>query len=149
MTKIIAGAVIVQNQQILLVRERGRWELPKGGQEAGEAVHETVRRELLEETGFEVAVGDLAFCSEFYRGDKHYLQLFFVASIIGGQLANHDPDNEVEEARFIALDQLRAYMSFLPRLSPLEQWLATGTAGYSSFDLNRTSGFLPGFVPKE
>jgi ADP-ribose pyrophosphatase YjhB (NUDIX family) len=48
---------------VLLIRRgtppnAGHWSLPGGGQELGETVAETARRELLEETGMTVA-GDL------------------------------------------------------------------------------------------
>lgn len=59
------GAVVFDAAgRLLLVRrgrppEAGRWSLPGGRVEAGETDAEALRREMLEEAGLEVRVGDL------------------------------------------------------------------------------------------
>ena len=59
-----AGAVVVDDAGRLLLIRRGRepsrglWSLPGGRVEAGETRPEAVRREVLEETGLHVTVGE-------------------------------------------------------------------------------------------
>ena len=65
--RVGARAVIVQDGKILL-NEFGDglyYNLPGGGVEDGELVRETVAREVLEETGIEVEVGELLFVLEY------------------------------------------------------------------------------------
>jgi len=54
-----SGAVIVNTAGQVLAFERskqaGSWQFPQGGMEAGEEPHQTVAREILEETGIPMA----------------------------------------------------------------------------------------------
>ena len=54
--RIGVGCIILRGDEILLVRERGRWSLPKGGLEAGELVQDGARRDRGEGRAEEVVV---------------------------------------------------------------------------------------------
>jgi len=63
-THIIAAAGVVLNEQdeVLLVKtHRGGWVFPGGQVEVGENVIDAVKREIMEESGIEIEVGE-AFC---------------------------------------------------------------------------------------
>ncbi|WP_410870190.1 NUDIX hydrolase [Nocardia sp. A7] len=71
--RLVVGAVIVRHQRVLILRRRrsdflsGRWELPSGVVEPGEALDEALAREVAQETGLQVTgVSD-------YLGDFDYL----------------------------------------------------------------------------
>ncbi|MFD6452008.1 NUDIX domain-containing protein, partial [Nocardia sp. NPDC060220] len=71
--RLVVGAVVVRHQRVLILRRRrsdflgGRWELPSGVVEPGEALDEALAREVAEETGLQVTgVSD-------YLGDFDYL----------------------------------------------------------------------------
>ncbi len=61
-------ALVLRNDEVLLVRDPTSYHiLPGGRREAGETDHETVVRELLEETGWQVEIGRLLGFKHFYR----------------------------------------------------------------------------------
>ncbi|GKQ34538.1 hypothetical protein ALMP_10870 [Streptomyces sp. A012304] len=98
-----AYAVCVQDDRILLARsptaDGGReWVLPGGGMEHGEDPHDTVVRELEEETGYRIEVTGLlgldssrhTFRREGLRGpvDHHGLRIVYEGRVVGGELRN-------------------------------------------------------------
>jgi len=141
--RIGVGVVVLRGDTVLLVRERGRWSLPKGGLDPNELVAEGARREAQEETGLDVEIRDLAFTVEFHAQTwGHHLQFFFHAREVGGELGPQDPDNEVQEARFVPIRELREYVRFRPRLISLETWLKERRARHFVFDLDREPAML-------
>ena len=53
-----AGGVVVKNNKTLLMFRRGVWDLPKGKLDDGESSRQAAAREVQEETGVRVLVGD-------------------------------------------------------------------------------------------
>lgn len=87
---IIAGCVIRQDGKYLLVQEKqqkvyGLWNLPAGYVDKGESVEHAAVREVKEETGYDVELGELIglYHEETARPIKHV----YKAKIVGGELA--------------------------------------------------------------
>src|SRR5262245_13156533 len=53
----VKGVVIYEGRVLLLLNERGEWDLPGGRPDPGEDHRAALRREVREETGLEVEVG--------------------------------------------------------------------------------------------
>ncbi|PYE48707.1 NUDIX hydrolase [Deinococcus yavapaiensis] len=141
--RIGVGVIVLRGDTVLLVRERGRWSLPKGGLDPNELVAEGARREALEETGLEVEIRDLAFTLEFHAQTwGHHLQFFFHAREVGGTLGPRDPDREVQEARFVPIRELREFVRFRPRLLSLETWLRERRARHFVYNLDKEPAML-------
>lgn len=141
--RIGVGCIVLRGEEILLVRERGRWSLPKGGLEAGELLQEGARRETYEESGLVVELRDLAFIVEFQAESwGHHLQFFYTAREAGGNLQPRDPDRDVQEARFIPIRQLREFIRFRPRLVALETWLRERRPRHFVFNLDHEPAML-------
>lgn len=116
--RIRAAAAIVQDGALLLVRHekegRGYWMLPGGGVQWGEGIDAAVRRELIEETGLEVATGDLLFVKDTIHpeGARHMVHIVLRATVVGGELLpSQDP--RVVETRWVPLQELPS-MDFRP-----------------------------------
>lgn len=88
-------AVIIQEWKILLIPQHGDgyW-LPWWRIELGESIEEALKREVKEETGYDIEIGSLLDCqSAFFRTNtsKRYIQsilIFYSASIIGWGLSD-------------------------------------------------------------
>lgn len=109
--------IITSSLGILLVKERvgGRWTIPGGYAEMGEEVENATIREAKEETGLDLqVVRPLALCKgEVFSPHQGRLDSYLVIQetrILGGVLGPLDTE-EVAEARFATLDELRRLMA--------------------------------------
>jgi 8-oxo-dGTP pyrophosphatase MutT (NUDIX family) len=129
-----AKAVIIQNKRLLTNKLTGidevYYTLPGGGQEKGETLHETLRRECLEEINIEVEIGDLLFIREYlgwnhefalYDGDSHQVEFMFAAGIQEGQIPSvgSKPDTGQLDIEWIPLDSLKDIPFYPQALKPL------------------------------
>ena len=101
------GAVIVSNGGVVLIRRRfeplaGRWSLPGGTLELGEALEAAVAREMREDTGLDVAVGpvievfDRIMLDEEQRVRYHVVLIDYLCWPVSGVLqAGSDADAAV------------------------------------------------------
>jgi 8-oxo-dGTP diphosphatase len=111
---VCAGAVVRDDAgRLLLIRRgqapaKGTWSLPGGRVEPGETPAEAAAREVREETGLQVSVGDL-ITTVTVMG---YLIHDFAATVMGGTLSAGDDASEV---RWCAPDDLPA-MTLSPGL---------------------------------
>ena len=94
---VAVGAVVVKAGKVLLVRRghdpsRGLWSLPGGAVKSGEGLKEAVAREVKEECGIEVSVGDVVDVLDRIYADPegriqyHYVIVDFLASWRRGRL---------------------------------------------------------------
>jgi len=87
-TVIVAAGVVIEAGRVLLAQRKrgahlaGAWELPGGKVEAGEDPRSALRRELLEELGIDVVVGEIVEVTfhHYEEAEKAVLLLFFEAT---------------------------------------------------------------------
>jgi 8-oxo-dGTP diphosphatase len=78
------GGVVIHERRALLIKRgsaplKDQWSIPGGTLELGESIQEGVRRELLEETGIEVQVGELIeVFDRIFRDEAGNIQYHFV-----------------------------------------------------------------------
>jgi 8-oxo-dGTP diphosphatase len=78
------GGVVIHEGRALLIKRgseplKDQWSIPGGTLELGESIQEGVRRELLEETGIEVRVGELIeVFDRIFRDAAGKIQYHFV-----------------------------------------------------------------------
>jgi 8-oxo-dGTP diphosphatase len=103
-TVVVAAGVIVENGRVLLTQRKagthleGAWEFPGGKVQAGEDPREALRRELREELGVDVTVGDIVEVTfhRYEEANKVVLLLFFAAT----RLAASPPPRAIDVAAF-------------------------------------------------
>jgi 8-oxo-dGTP diphosphatase len=76
--EVCVGAVVIDDDRMLLVRRghgpaAGEWSFPGGRVEFGETMVEALVREVKEETGLDVAVGDYIGHVEVIADDVHFV----------------------------------------------------------------------------
>ena len=98
--RVGVGAVIMREGALLMV-ERGRpprageWAVPGGKVRWGEPLEDAVAREVAEETGLIVEVGDLVWTGQTIGPDWHFVLLDFEATVVGGELVAGDDAAQV------------------------------------------------------
>ncbi len=107
------GIVVWHGERVLLIRRGkpprvGQWSLPGGAQKLGETVAEAARREVREETGLAVEVGEVLAVVDLIEreGERvryHYTLIDFSAEADGPELR---PGSDAADARWFGLDQL-------------------------------------------
>lgn len=110
-TVLVAAAVMIERGRVLLTQRKsgthlaGAWEFPGGKVEADEDPRDALRRELLEEIGVEVAVGEIVEATFHRYGEKSVLLLFFEAS--RGEGSPEPRALDVADVRWAAPAELR------------------------------------------
>jgi 8-oxo-dGTP diphosphatase len=107
--ELCVGAVVVADGRLLLVRRGrppglGQWSVPGGRVEAGERLADAVVRETAEETGIEVACGELLGWVERIDEQRHFVILDFACEVVRGG----DPvaGDDASEARWVPLGEV-------------------------------------------
>lgn len=113
---VSAHALTIHNDHVLVVKRgappaKGLWSIPGGAVDLGETVEECLKREVLEETGIEIAVDDFLRYVDVILGDEisgniqyHYVVLYFKARYRGGEL---QPSSDADDARWFTPNKIR------------------------------------------
>lgn len=117
-------AIIIQDDKILLSKQWQGYDLPGGGIDLGETNDQALKREVKEETGYEIEVDRIVhtassfFKLPFKNTFVHSIHLFFLCHIVGGQLSDQYLNSQEKEYANLAewvdlttVDQLKLYTS--------------------------------------
>lgn len=113
--RLAVRAVIVQSGRLLLVNAwpGGRSDLlcaPGGGAEPHRSLPDNLRREVHEETGLTIAVGQVCLVNEFHDpgGAFHQVDVYFRARVVSGRIdpAWQDPERIVTEWHWLSREQM-------------------------------------------
>ena len=123
--QIAIGAIVIHDDALLMVQRaqepgKGLWSLPGGRVEQGEYLADALRREVLEETGLVVDVGELAGILEVPGEELHYVILDYHATVRGDPTVRAGTD--ASDVRWIPLDQV-AHTECTPRfVETMKAW---------------------------
>jgi len=113
---VAVRAVIVQDGRLLIVNaypgdSSDLWCAPGGGVEKGASMPDNLQREVFEETGLAIRVGEPCLVSEFNQKSSgfHQVDVFFHARVIGRARGEGWVDTEgvVNRHRWVTESELR------------------------------------------
>jgi 8-oxo-dGTP diphosphatase len=114
---VAVGAAVCRGEHVLVVQRGrepslGRWTLPGGVVDLGECMRDAAAREVREECGIEVEIGEAVAILDNIVHDEdgtvryHYAIVDFAARYLGGELA---PNEELTGAAWITPAQFDPY----------------------------------------
>jgi mutator protein MutT len=119
-----AGAIIVNPEGRLFLaqrgpmakNERGLWEFPGGAVEFGETLAHALAREMREEFGIDIQVGDLLDVVDHILADEkqHWVSPTYICRIISGDPVIQEPEKCSAIGWFLP-DQVPAELSMITR----------------------------------
>ncbi len=126
------GVLVVKDGRALLVQRGqepsiGRWTIPGGVIEVGETISAAGQRELREECGIEVEVGEPLQTFEVIRRDAdgrvryHYIIFDRLGTYLGGELTHAD---DISDSRWFSVDEL-TQVDVLPDVARLVRQVLT------------------------
>ena len=113
---LAAGGVVWRKKsgalEVLLVHrpKYDDWTLPKGKLDDGEGAEEAALREVEEETGFQVALGEELPATDYHdRFGRPKNVRYWVMDVLGGGFR---PNREVDEVRWLPVDDAKAALTY-------------------------------------
>lgn len=125
----VVGAAIVREQQCLVAQRgaamalAGKWEFPGGKVEPGETPEQALGREIAEELGLEIVVGERLCSASATVGQRLIVLDVFGASIASGTLLLR----EHAQAAWATADELPRFdwaEADIACIAPVQAWLA-------------------------
>ncbi len=120
------GALIVNDKGMLFLsqrgvkakNERGLWEFPGGSVEFGERLADALRREMREEYGIEITVGELLDVTDHILPEErqHWVSPTFICRIISGEPRILEPE-KCAEIGWFAPDEMPEGLTMITRIN--------------------------------
>lgn len=121
----VVGAAVVEGGRVLLTRRApgmsmaGKWEFPGGKVETGETVESALAREVAEELGLSIAVGERVGRGTAIHDGRRIVLEVFAARRVGGELRLHEHEEHgwFGAGELAGLDWPEADLPVLPALA--------------------------------
>jgi ADP-ribose pyrophosphatase YjhB (NUDIX family) len=128
-----AQGILERDGRVLLARRGreprlGHWDLPGGFLHENERPEDGLRREFLEETGLEIEPVRLLRIDLEPYGDRWVFSVSWLVRAIDEELEPR-ADDDVDELRWFARDELPAEMAFPGQFGVLREWAGSVAPG--------------------
>lgn len=139
--RIATRAIILHDDKLLLVNAwKGKsdlWCAPGGGAEPHSSLPENLAREVMEETGLTVAVGEVCLINEFHdpKGSFHQVDVYFRCTITAGEVCDTwvDPEGIVTRRTWATRSDMN-HLNIKPdSLGPVA-WSEAGAISYDALE---------------
>ena len=122
----VVAAIIIKDNQVYATQRgygefKGWWEFPGGKTETGESLEDALKREIREELGAEIEVGELLDIVEWDYPNFHLTMHCFVCSLLSDtlQLNEHEADAWLNAESLHSVKWLPADEGLIPRIHEL------------------------------
>ncbi len=136
-TYAAAIGIVANDGRLLLVKQRRHygthWELPGGYWEPGESLEQTTAREVLEETGVPVEVGELVCTMVWERESdrrRNVLAYFRAQPLDVEQRPQPQVEEDIDDAAYLDPRDLPDGELHPLELPVLERWISSGETGF-------------------
>lgn len=119
------SVLVISKQKILLGKRlgepgRGKWALPSGYIEFEDDFLSAAIREVKEETGLDVEINSiLNVQSAFLPPEFHFLGIYLLADVIGGDL---HPQDDLEDVNWFSLSEPLPELAFPPDVDLIQKY---------------------------
>lgn len=139
--RLAVRAIILRDNRLLLVNAwKGSdrlWCAPGGGVHLHQPLESALRREVHEETGLSVTVGQPCLVNEFHdpTGDFHQVDVYFRCNLTGGDPDGDwvDPEGVVTHRRWVTRAEM-ARLRVKPDSLAAVAWRDPGAPAYDSLE---------------
>jgi ADP-ribose pyrophosphatase YjhB (NUDIX family) len=107
--KVRVGVILIREGKVLLARQhvpqgQSFWIIPGGRMKRKEGLFDCARREIAEETGLQIEPIRLLYIGDFFKGDQHVVDTFWLGEISGGELRKRG--GEIDDLEFFDVPRL-------------------------------------------
>ncbi|MEN7547075.1 NUDIX domain-containing protein [Rapidithrix thailandica] len=107
-----AGGIVLQQDKLLFMKRRGKWDLPKGKVDEGESIETAATREVMEECGVQVELQDkLGKTYHTYtQNDQDIIKCthWFLMNCVEDSQMQPQVEEDIEELRWFDRTQVEA-----------------------------------------
>lgn len=128
--RVRVAALMMFRDKVVTVRHRAGDSvyhlLPGGGVDYRETLETALHREIEEETGLKVDLGEPLFINDTIdpEGSRHLVNITFFATVTGGAITDHPVDDRVEAVELVDPEDLNELDMRPPIAAELLEWIA-------------------------